>query len=192
MKILIIDNYDSFTFNLVHLVNEVSTLRSDVVKNDEIDLSRAEEYSHIILSPGPGLPSEAGMMREVLRIFGKSKRILGVCLGMQAIIECYGGKLENLPHVFHGIKSDVQLTRQSSILFDGVPSTFSVGRYHSWVADVDSLPTCLEVTCIDNQGTIMGVEHKSHSVYGVQFHPESYMTEFGKELMTNFLTKPLS
>ncbi|HWD88731.1 MAG TPA: aminodeoxychorismate/anthranilate synthase component II [Mucilaginibacter sp.] len=189
MKILIIDNYDSFTYNLVHLVNEIG-LQCDVWRNDKFAIGDVDAYSHIILSPGPGIPSEAGLLLEVIEKYAPTKSIFGVCLGQQAIAEAFGGKLFNLSRPMHGIATPICVTDPHEKLFAGLPQSFKVGRYHSWVVDRDGLPDSLTVTAIDEQdNSIMALRHNQYDVRGVQFHPESVLTEYGRALMQNWLGK---
>jgi anthranilate synthase component 2 len=186
-KILIIDNYDSFTYNLVHLVNEIG-LECDVWRNDKFDINDVDAYSHIILSPGPGIPSEAGLLLEVIAKYAPTKSIFGVCLGQQAIAEVFGGKLYNLSRPMHGIATPIKVTDTTEKLFAGLPQSFKVGRYHSWVVDRAGLPDVLTVTAIDEQdNSIMALRHIEYDVRGVQFHPESVLTEYGRALMQNWL-----
>lgn len=186
-KILIIDNYDSFTYNLVHLVNELG-LQCDVWRNDKFAIGDVDAYSHIILSPGPGIPSEAGLLLEVIRKYAPTKSIFGVCLGQQAIAEVFGGKLYNLSRPMHGIATPIKITDPNEKLFAGLPQSFKVGRYHSWVVDRDSFPDALTVTAIDEQdNSVMALRHKQFDVRGVQFHPESVLTEHGRAMMQNWL-----
>jgi len=186
-KILIIDNYDSFTYNLVHLVNEIG-LQCEVWRNDKFNIGDVDAYDRIILSPGPGIPSEAGLLLEVIEKYAATKSIFGVCLGQQAIAEVFGGKLYNLPQPMHGIATPIKVTDKRERLFTGLPETFKVGRYHSWVVDGNALPDCLAVTAIDEaDNSLMALTHKEYDVRGVQFHPESILTEFGKEMMQNWL-----
>jgi anthranilate synthase component II len=190
--ILIIDNYDSFTFNLVHLVNEIG-LQCDVWRNDKFAIGDADTYSHIILSPGPGIPSEAGLLLEVIEKYAPTKSIFGVCLGQQAIAEVFGGKLYNLSRPMHGIATPIKVIDPQEKLFAELPQSFKVGRYHSWVVDRDGLPDILTVTAIDEQdNSIMALRHKQYDVCGVQFHPESVLTEYGRALMENWLEMPHS
>lgn len=186
-KILIIDNYDSFTYNLVHLVNEIG-LQCDVWRNDKFAIGDVDAYSHIILSPGPGIPSEAGLLLEVIEKYAPTKSIFGVCLGQQAIAEVFGGKLYNLSRPMHGIATPIRVTDPQEKLFTGLPQSFKVGRYHSWVVDRDGFPAVLTVTAIDEQdNSIMALRHKDYDVRGVQFHPESVLTEHGRAIMQNWL-----
>jgi anthranilate synthase component II len=187
-KILIIDNYDSFTYNLVHLVNEIG-LQCEVWRNDKFNLDDVDAFSHIILSPGPGIPSEAGLLLDVIARYAPTKSIFGVCLGQQAIAEVFGGQLYNLSRPMHGIATPIKVTDADEKLFSGLPESFKVGRYHSWVVDQKGLPDVLTVTAIDEQdNSIMALRHKQYDVRGVQFHPESVLTEFGRQLMQNWLT----
>src|ERR1700710_132032 len=181
-RILIIDNYDSFTYNLVHLVNEIG-LQCEVWRNDKFTLDEVDAFSHIILSPGPGIPSEAGLLLQVIEKYAPTKSIFGVCLGQQAIAEAFGGKLYNLSRPMHGIATPIKVTDSHEILFAGLPETFKVVRYHSWVVSNEGLPANLEVTAIDEQdGSIMALRHKTYDVRGVQFHPESVLTEYGRAM----------
>src|ERR1700752_187576 len=185
--ILIIDNYDSFTYNLVHLVNEIG-LQCDVWRNDKFAIADVDAYSHIILSPGPGIPSEAGLLLEVIEKYAPTKSIFGVCLGQQAIAEGFGGKLFNLSRPMHGIATPIRIIEPQERLFAGLPQSFKVGRYHSWVVDRDGLPDSLTVTAIDEQDdSIMALRHNQYDVRGVQFHPESVLTDYGRALMQNWL-----
>jgi anthranilate synthase component 2 len=187
-NILIIDNYDSFTYNLVHLVNEIG-LPCEVWRNDQFNINDVDAFGRIILSPGPGIPAEAGLLLEVIEKYAHSKSILGVCLGQQAIAEVFGGKLYNLSQPMHGIATPVTITDQQEKLFIGLPKCFKVGRYHSWVVDEKAVPDSLFVTAIDEaDNTVMALRHRQFDVRGVQFHPESILTEYGKELMQNWLS----
>jgi anthranilate synthase component 2 len=186
-NILIIDNYDSFTYNLVQLVKKVSKKDVVVLSNDRFDPDDLTSYSHIILSPGPGLPDEAGLTKEVIRKYGPSKKILGVCLGLQAIGEVYGASLMNLKKVFHGIKSTLDVLDPEDPIFKNVSPHFEAGRYHSWVIDRKTMPEELIVTAIDEDSEIMAIRHRHYNVFGVQFHPESIMTPEGLVMMENFL-----
>ncbi len=189
MKIIIIDNYDSFTYNLVHAIRKISGEDVKVVRNDEVTLEELEEYDKIVLSPGPGLPSESGLLIPVIREFASRKSILGVCLGHQAIGEVFGGKLLNMNKVLHGIATPVNVISRSTTLFDGMPDQFEAGRYHSWIVDNDGFPECLEITSVDNENRIMSLRHKEFQVEGVQFHPESVLTPLGEKLIENWLYK---
>jgi anthranilate synthase component 2 len=185
MKIVIIDNYDSFTYNLSHLVKE-SDAEVTVLRNDSFQLEDLEPYHKILLSPGPGIPQEAGLLMEVIRQYAGKKPILGVCLGEQAIGEVFGGKLTNLSEVYHGVQSRIRLT-QPDYLFEGLPEEIPVGRYHSWVVDQEGLPDSLEITAVSQEGYIMAIRHKSLDVRGIQFHPESILTPDGKKIINNWL-----
>lgn len=185
MKILILDNYDSFTYNIVHAVRELG-LNPDVIRNDKITLPEIEKYDKIIISPGPGIPSEAGILPALLKEYCGKKPILGVCLGHQAIGENFGGKLENLKEVYHGVQTDAFKTADDYIL-DSFPSTFPIGRYHSWIVSDDDLPEELIVTSRDSEGNIMSLRHKDFDIHGVQFHPESLLTPDGIKIIEAFL-----
>ncbi len=185
MKVVIIDNYDSFTYNLRHLVEELGA-EVDVIRNDQFNLEDLEKYDKIILSPGPGIPSEAGLLLDVIRTYAGKKSMLGVCLGHQAIGEAFGSKLTNLSHVFHGVQTPVDIVAQDPI-FDGLPKEFPVGRYHSWVIDDKNLSQDLEITAVSKEGQIMAVRHRSLDIHGIQFHPESVLTPDGKVIVGNFL-----
>ena len=194
MKILVFDNYDSFTYNLVHLIKKISEATVDVYRNDEISLEKVAEYDKIVLSPGPGLPSEAGLLLSLIKTYAPSKSILGVCLGHQAIGEAFGGKLVNLSTVYHGVATPMQriISKENKStakgdLFEGLPQTMEVGRYHSWVVDEKSFPEELEVTAVDDNGLIMALKHKVYDVQGVQFHPESVLTPQGEAILRNWL-----
>lgn len=185
MKIIIIDNYDSFVYNLSHLIKEFG-VEVTVKRNDQFKLEDIETFDKILLSPGPGIPEEAGLLMDVIRTYAGKKPILGVCLGEQAIGEVFGGKLTNLDDVFHGIQSQIKLT-VSDYLFEGLPSKIKVGRYHSWIVDKNSLPDCLEVTAVSEEGYIMALRHKTLDIRGVQFHPESVLTPDGKHILYNWI-----
>lgn len=186
-KILVLDNYDSFTYNLVHYVKEQSDSIVEVYRNDAISIEEVAKYDTIILSPGPGLPEEAGILKEVIRKYATTKKILGVCLGMQAIGEVYGGTLENLEKVFHGVATPIQVIEKEDLLYKDLPSEFNVGRYHSWVIANEGFPKELKVTSKEENGQIMSLKHKEYKLYGVQYHPESILTEYGKKIIQNFL-----
>lgn len=185
MKTVIIDNYDSFTYNLAHLVKELGA-EVDVLRNDKFELEELEKYDKIILSPGPGIPEEAGLLLEVIRTYAGRKPILGVCLGEQAIGQVFGGKLTNLSEVFHGIQTNVKI-KNKDYIFDGLPTEIPVGRYHSWVVDADGFPEELVVTAISPEGQIMALKHREYDVHGIQFHPESVLTPDGKQIVGNWL-----
>jgi anthranilate synthase component II len=186
MKILVYDNYDSFTYNLVHLVEHIMKQKVDVFRNDKLPMENVSVYDKIILSPGPGIPSEAGQLLELIGIYAPTKSILGVCLGHQAIGESFGGKLTNLSKVYHGVATPIEIGKAEGV-FSGLPSTIEVGRYHSWVVSDEGLPADLEVTARDEQGLIMAMRHKKYDVTGVQFHPESVLTPDGEKMMRNWL-----
>ena len=185
MKTVIIDNYDSFTYNLAHLVKELGA-EVDVLRNDKFELEELEKYDKIILSPGPGIPEEAGLLLEVIRTYAGRKPMLGVCLGEQAIGQVFGGKLTNLSEVFHGIQRNVKI-KNKDYIFDGLPTEIPVGRYHSWVVDADGFPEELVVTAISPEGQIMALKHREYDVHGIQFHPESVLTPDGKQIVGNWL-----
>lgn len=187
MKTLIIDNYDSFTYNLAHLLKELGT-DVTVVRNDCFRLPLVAAYDKIVLSPGPGIPSEAGLLMDVIRTYAGRKPILGVCLGEQAIGEAFGARLTNLSEVYHGVQTPVHVTRPD-YLFDGLPTEFPAGRYHSWVVSPDGLPDTLEVTALSPEGHIMALRHRTLDVRGIQFHPESVLTPQGKRILQNFLSR---
>jgi anthranilate synthase component II len=189
MKILVIDNYDSFTFNLVHLLNECG-YDPTVLRNDKFELADIEAFDKILLSPGPGIPSEAGLLLDVIKTYSPTKSILGVCLGVQAIAEVFGGSLYNLSYPVHGRATAMQVLDEDEILFDELPQTYNVGRYHSWAVSREGLPEELIITAKDTEGVIMGLRHKNYDVRGVQFHPESVLTENGKQMISNWLTHP--
>jgi anthranilate synthase component 2 len=189
-KILLIDNYDSFTYNLVQYLEELTQGEVDVRRNNKITLEEVDQYDVIILSPGPGLPYEAGIMPEVLKTFAATKRILGVCLGHQAIIENFGGSIRNLEKVYHGVATPIIQSEHKSILFNDISHEFLAGRYHSWSGVVERMPAELQITALDKQGEIMAIQHKTLPIYGVQFHPESIMTAVGKKILANFLGIP--
>lgn len=185
MKTVIIDNYDSFTYNLAHLVKELGA-EVDVLRNDKFELEELEKYDKIILSPGPGIPEEAGLLLEVIRTYAGRKPMLGVCLGEQAIGQVFGGKLTNLSEVFHGIQTNVKI-KNKDYIFDGLPTEIPVGRYHSWVVDADGFPEELVVTAISPEGQIMALKHREYDVHGIQFHLESVLTPDGKQIVGNWL-----
>jgi len=184
-KVLVIDNYDSFTYNLVHYLQDLGC-EVDVKRNDKLQLEDVEPYDKILLSPGPGIPNEAGLLKEIIAAYAETKSILGVCLGQQAIAEVFGGSIVNLDTVYHGVATKVQLTDVKDPLFTGLEDSFEVGRYHSWVVDT-KLPDVLEVTSYDNNGQIMSLKHKTLDVKGVQYHPESVLTPVGKQILDNWI-----
>ncbi len=193
MKILVFDNYDSFTYNLVHLIAHLTGVQPTVCRNDEMELSQIKEYDKILLSPGPGVPSEAGLLLPLIKEYASSKSILGVCLGHQAIGEVFGAKLINLTNVYHGVALPMtvepMLNGKPSSLYNGLPLEFEVGRYHSWVVSDDDLPACLNITAKDKNGLIMGLSHSQFDVEGVQFHPESILTPNGETIIQNWLKR---
>lgn len=186
-KILILDNYDSFTYNLLHGVKSLGCNEVDVIRNDKIDLSSVAQYDKIILSPGPGIPEEAGLLLPLIAQYAETKSILGVCLGHQAIGVVFGATLENIPFVFHGVQTMAKITG-SDYLFTGLPEEILVGRYHSWIVSGENLPPELEVTARDEAGSIMAMKHKRLDLHGVQFHPESILTPEGIHIIRNFIT----
>jgi anthranilate synthase component 2 len=200
MKILVFDNYDSFTYNLVHLVEKILYQKVEVFRNDQIPLENVKEYDKIILSPGPGIPEEAGLLLPLIKEYAATKSMLGVCLGHQAIGQAFGGKLVNLSTVYHGVATPVKIMNRESFpqsgmngtaisgrLFEGLPDELEVGRYHSWVISEEGFPTELEITARDANNYIMALQHKSYDVQGVQFHPESVLTPKGEEILRNWL-----
>ncbi len=186
INVLIIDNYDSFTYNLVHYFEELDC-NVTVYRNDELDLIDVQPFHKIVLSPGPGLPDQAGLLKAVIKEYAPTKSILGVCLGQQAIAEVFGGSLINLESVCHGVSSKVTILEKNDPIFIGLPSEIEVGRYHSWVVNRSNFPDCLSITSVDGQDQIMSLRHKSLNVCAVQFHPESILTPFGKQLLRNWI-----
>lgn len=193
MKILIFDNYDSFTYNLLHIVEKIIDGKADVCRNDQIPLEKINDYDKIILSPGPGLPCESGLLLPLIKEYASSKSILGVCLGQQAIAEVFGGKLLNLKEVYHGvatkIKVNTERTASENDVFKSLPEELEVGRYHSWIVDQENFPSDLEITAEDENGFIMALRHRTFDVQGVQFHPESVLTPAGEKMMRNWLSR---
>lgn len=185
MKIVIIDNYDSFTYNLAHLVKELGA-EVTVFRNDQFQLSELDRFDKIILSPGPGIPSEAGLLMDVIRKYAGRKPMLGVCLGHQAIGEAFGAKLTNLSEVYHGVATPCTQFGNDPI-FEGLPKRIEIGRYHSWVVDKSGFPDCLDITAVSDDGQIMGLKHKNYDIRGIQFHPESVLTPDGKKMIQNWL-----
>lgn len=185
MKIVVIDNYDSFTYNLVHYLEDLNATVT-VFRNDEFELEELEEFDKILLSPGPGIPDEAGLLKEVIKKYAPTKSILGVCLGQQAIGEVFGGNLINLEKVYHGIATNVTNIVEDT-LFTDIPKNIEVGRYHSWVVSPENFPDSLEITSVDSNGQIMSLRHKTYDVKGVQYHPESVLTPHGKKILENWL-----
>lgn len=186
-KILVFDNYDSFTYNLVHCIREIGYSNVDVYRNDEISLEEINKYDLILLSPGPGLPKESGILNELIRTYSKTKKIMGVCLGQQAIGEVFGADLINLDKVYHGVSTYVNILDSSEPLFKKLPAKFKIGRYHSWVVDQKNFPECLKITAVDEEDQVMALRHRDYDVCGVQFHPESILTDYGKEIINNWL-----
>jgi anthranilate synthase component 2 len=186
MKILILDNYDSFTYNLVHIIRELR-YNYEVYRNDKIALEEVKKFDKILLSPGPGIPDEAGIMKEVIKEYAPSKSILGICLGHQGIAEVYGAQLYNIPNVLHGVTSQTRISDPAEKLFAGLPEKFQVCHYHSWAVKPESITPDLHVTSVNEEGIIMGLRHVSYDVRGLQFHPESIMTPEGPKMMANWL-----
>ena len=186
MKILVIDNYDSFVYNLVHYLEDLDS-EVTVKRNDRFDMEEVEAYDKILLSPGPGIPDEAGQLKALIKEYAGKKPILGVCLGQQAIAEVFGGSILNLENVFHGVATKALVQVDDEQLFDGLGDEIEIGRYHSWVVDPDDLPDVLEVTSVDSNGQIMSIRHKEFDIKGVQFHPESVLTPKGKEMIENWV-----
>jgi anthranilate synthase component II len=189
MKILVLDNYDSFTYNLVQYIEKILGQKVDVYRNDKISLADVGRYDKIVLSPGPGIPDEAGILKALIKQYAPTKSILGVCLGHQAIGEVFGAKLLNMNKVYHGVATPVKFINGNEPIFKGLPSQINAGRYHSWLVDSNGLPECLEVTALDEGGQIMAMRHKQFDVTGVQFHPESVLTEHGEQIIRNWLEK---
>ena len=185
-RILIVDNYDSFTYNLYHLVRELGYRKVEVFRNDALDLDQMEAFQKIILSPGPGIPSEAGLLTQIIARYASKKSMLGVCLGHQAIAEVFGAKLLNMKEVYHGVATPVQVVRPHR-LFEGLGTRFEAGRYHSWIVSNHNFPGELEVTASDDNGSIMALRHREYDVHGIQFHPESVLTPLGARIMHNWL-----
>ena len=186
MSILVFDNYDSFTYNLVHYLEQVTDEKVEVFRNDRISLEAVGKYKRILLSPGPGIPGEAGILKQVIEKYSPTHSILGICLGQQAIGEVFGGKLRNLDRVYHGLATEMEIVKDD-LLFKGLPKKFMGGRYHSWVLDEHTFPGVLEITAVDENKQIMGVRHKKFDVRGVQFHPESILTEHGLKMIKNWV-----
>ncbi|MFL3661184.1 MAG: anthranilate synthase component II [Polaribacter sp.] len=187
MKILILDNYDSFTYNLVHMVEKITGNFPAVFRNDEIPIEEVAKYDVIMLSPGPGIPDEAGILKEVISTYAGSKPIFGVCLGLQAITEVFGGSIVNLENVFHGVATTMRVTDKEAILFKDVPESFLAARYHSWAATDEGFPEEIQVTARDEDGLIQAIQHKLLPISAVQFHPESILTDVGEQLLRNFI-----
>ena len=187
LKVLVFDNYDSFTYNLVQIIERILNQKVDVVRNDQIMLEEVGKYDKIILSPGPGIPEEAGILLELIKEYAPTKSILGVCLGQQAIAEAFGGNLINLSEIFHGVATTTDLVKEDTKLFKNLASGLEVGRYHSWAVNPENFPEELEITAVDKDGMIMALQHKTYDVHGVQFHPESILTPNGEVIIRNFL-----
>ena len=187
-KIIVIDNYDSFTYNLVHYLKDLNC-EVTVYRNDEFDIEELQKFDKILLSPGPGIPDEAGLLKEVIKTYSATKSILGVCLGQQAIAEVFGGSLINLEKVYHGVATNIKIQVQDEPLFKGLESEIEVGRYHSWVVNTTDFPDILEITSIDENGQIMSLRHKTYDVRAVQFHPESILTPHGKKILENWVAQ---
>ena len=187
-KILVFDNYDSFTYNLVHIIEKVCDYKVEVRRNDKISLPEIDEFDRIVISPGPGIPSEAGILLDVIKKYSPLKSILGICLGHQAIAEAFGGSILNLKNVFHGVSTPIEIIIKDSI-FKNIPVKINVGRYHSWVVDRNNFPDTLEITAVDEEDNIMALRHKNYDVHALQFHPESILTEFGENIISNWINK---
>ncbi|WBX73202.1 aminodeoxychorismate/anthranilate synthase component II [Tenacibaculum pacificus] len=187
MKILILDNYDSFTYNLVHMVEDITGNLPDVYRNDEISVTEIDRYDVIILSPGPGIPDEAGILKDVIKQYAGKKPIFGVCLGLQAITEVFGGAIENMGEVFHGVATEMEIIKKDAVIFKDIPTKFKAARYHSWTASHDNFPSELMITAKDEQGGVQAIQHKEFNISAVQFHPESILTDVGEQLVRNFL-----
>lgn len=192
MKILVFDNYDSFTYNLVYCIEQLTGSLPDVYRNDKITLEAIAAYDKILLSPGPGLPAESGILLNLIKEYANSKSIFGVCLGLQAMAESFGGSLLQLDSVYHGIATDIQILEKENLLFTGLPDVITAGRYHSWVADPATLPSCFRITASDAKGMIMAISHNSYNLHAVQFHPESILSPFGLKIIENWLFQPLT
>lgn len=186
-QVLIIDNYDSFTYNLLHVIEEILGHAVTVKKNDAMTIDEVDDYEYIILSPGPGLPDDAGLLKTIIKEYKGKKKIFGVCLGLQAIGEVYGCSLSNLDEVYHGIKSEIEITDSTSKIYKGIPSSIEAGRYHSWVIDESTMVDTLKITAREANGQIMSIEDEANNVFAVQYHPESIMTPEGKTILFNFL-----
>ncbi len=185
MKIIVIDNYDSFTYNLVHYLEDLDA-EVTVFRNDEFELSELENFDKILLSPGPGIPDEAGLLKQVIQKYAPTKSILGICLGLQAIGEVFGGKLINLEKVYHGVATKVSKI-SDDFIFNEIPDEMEVGRYHSWSVSSENFPDVLEITSVDENGQVMSLKHKTYDIRGVQYHPESVLTPYGKKILENWL-----
>jgi anthranilate synthase component II len=187
MKILVFDNYDSFTYNLVQIIERIVGHEVDIFRNDKINLSDIAQYDKIILSPGPGIPEEAGILLEVIKTYAPTKSMFGVCLGQQAIAQAFGASLINLSEIYHGIATNINITKEDALLFKDMPRQMAAGRYHSWAVNTHDFPIELEITALDNKGMVMALQHKSYDLHAVQFHPESILTPDGEQIIRNFL-----
>lgn len=187
MKILIIDNYDSFTYNLVHMVEKITNQFPTVFRNDEISLEDINYYDMIMLSPGPGIPKEAGILKDIIYRYAGKKPIFGVCLGLQAIVEVFGGSIINMDEVFHGVATEMKVTKPTALIFKDIPTQFQAARYHSWIASNENFPADLEITAEDEEGGVMAIRHRYFSISAVQFHPESILTDVGEQIVRNFI-----
>lgn len=187
MKILVLDNYDSFTYNLVHMVEDITGNLPDVYRNNEISIEEIEKYDAIILSPGPGIPDEAGILKDVIKYYAGKKPIFGVCLGLQAITEVFGGSIENMGEVFHGVATEMEITKKDAIIFKDIPTKFEAARYHSWIATHKNFPSEISITAVDEDGGIQAIEHNTFNISAVQFHPESILTTVGEQIVRNFI-----
>ncbi len=187
MNILIIDNYDSFTYNLVHMVENITGKYPAVFRNDEISIEEINNYDLLILSPGPGIPNEAGILKEVIKTYAATKPIFGVCLGLQAITEVFGGTIENLDTVFHGVATTMNVSNKKALIYKNIPQKFEAARYHSWIASSKTFPSELEITAVDEHGSIMSLQHKKYNISAVQYHPESILTPLGTQIVRNFI-----
>lgn len=187
MKILVLDNYDSFTYNLVSYLREITDMGISVFRNDKISIDEAGNYDKIVISPGPGVPKDAGITLELIRRWAPERSILGVCLGCQAIAESFGGEIFNLSRVYHGVSTYMHVIDKEDRLFNGIPESFTAGRYHSWVINEDKLPKKIKITARDEEGMIMAVAHEDYDLKGVQFHPESVLTRYGRQMIMNWL-----
>ena len=192
MKILLLDNYDSFTYNLLHVVKELGATDVEVVRNDQIELDEVDRFDKIILSPGPGIPEEAGLLLPIIKRYAPTKSILGVCLGHQAIAESFGASLQQLPHPKHGHESPLTIVDPTDILYHGLTYPVQVGRYHSWIVNPHTLPSCLRISALDEEGHIMSFYHTSLPIRGVQYHPESIITRQGRQMINNWINEEKS